>query len=117
MGRRPLGLRAMTGAQRQRRYWQRLRARLEYAVATTGKPRSARALTWTSGTVEATGRAPDGAEYYIGWNSGAGRFEITFYPDDSGPVFLPDPEYPTMEFAKLAADHHNAKRLGLTTPA
>jgi hypothetical protein len=108
MGRRPLSLRAMTGAERQRRYWARIRARLTSdtvlpATATTPT------LVWHRKTREATGTASDGAEYIVAQVPGTGEFELNFCDEAGDVVFLGD-GFHSMADAEHEAEQHNVER-------
>lgn len=106
MGRPPIGVTAMSGAERQRRYWRRLRKRLA-AVPPPPPPRPT--LVWHEKAREATGTASDTAEYVVARIPDSGEFELNFYDVAGDLVFLGD-GFPSMAEAEKAAEEHNAER-------
>ena len=97
----------MTGVERQRRYWRRLRARLD--ATPTLAPTALLTLTWHRKALESTGTASDGVEYIITRLPDTGEFELNFYNDAGDFLFVGD-GFPSMTEAERAAEQHNTER-------
>jgi hypothetical protein len=136
MGRPPIGVRAMTGAERVRRYRrkhktvtrrrvtkQALCARIreleaEVTRLKAGRPAAAapapdparRRLVWQRKAHEASGMASDAVEYIVAQIPDTDEFEVSVYEDSGDFRFIGD-GFHSMAEAEQAAEQHNAARL------
>jgi hypothetical protein len=101
----------MPGAERQRRYWRRLRARLAPAASPSSPPLALthRPLVWHEKAWEATGTASDTTEYIVARVPDTDEFELNFY-DEAGDFLLLGDGFHSMAEAEQAAEQHNAER-------
>jgi hypothetical protein len=93
----------MSGAERQRRYWRRLRARLASPAPSLPPP----GLTWKRKTREAIGSARDGIEYVVALVTEDMTWEVNYY-DATDRLRLLGDGYRSMAEGEQAADRHHA---------